>query len=170
MNTQQNMEERLWEYIDGSSSLEEKTAIEKLLEANLQWKEKYHELLELHQLVQSSAIEEPSMRFTKNVMEEIAKHHIAAATKTYINKKVIWGIASFFFIIILAMLAYGFGQMDWSSGSNHSELPFDVPKIDLSKFFNNNYLNVFLMISVVFGLFVLDRFLSERKKSFHKNA
>ena len=47
-------------YIDGQSSIEERSAIEKLIEANKQWKEKYHELLELHQLVQSSALEAPS--------------------------------------------------------------------------------------------------------------
>ncbi len=56
-----NIEDRLWEYIDGLSSNEEKSTIEKLLETNQQWKEKYHELLELHQLVQLSALEEPSI-------------------------------------------------------------------------------------------------------------
>jgi len=63
-----NIDDRLWEFIDGQSSKEEKSAIEKLIETNKQWKEKYHELLELHQLVQSSSLEEPSLRFTRNVM------------------------------------------------------------------------------------------------------
>ena len=54
-----NIDDRLWEFIDGQSSMEEKSAIENLIETNKQWKEKYHELLELHQLVQSSTLEEP---------------------------------------------------------------------------------------------------------------
>ena len=83
-----NVDDRLWEFIDGQSSIEEASAIEKLIETNKQWKEKYRELLELHQLVQSSALEEPSLRFTKNVMEEIAKYQIAPAAKTYINNKI----------------------------------------------------------------------------------
>ena len=35
MNTQENIEDRLWDYIDGVSSIEEKSTIEKLLEADV---------------------------------------------------------------------------------------------------------------------------------------
>src|SRR5258706_2629812 len=82
-----SMEGRLWSYSDGTTSVEETSIVERLVKENQEWKEKYCELMELHQLVQSSSLEEPSMRFTKNVMEEIAKYHIAPATKNYINKK-----------------------------------------------------------------------------------
>src|SRR4030095_16262139 len=119
-----NIDDRLWEYIDGQSSIEEKSAIEKLVETNKQWKEKYGELLEIHQLMQSSSLEEPSLRFTKNVMEEIAKYQIAPATRTYIDKKIIWGIGIFFITLILGFLIYGFSQVNWQSTGNEN-LPFD---------------------------------------------
>ena len=164
---EREMEDRLWNYIDGQSTVDEKTTIEKLLETNRQWKEKYHELLEVHQMMQNAELEEPSLRFTKNVMEEIARYRIAPATKTYINKRIIWGIASFFFVLIFGMLVYGFGQLNWSSGNGSSNLPVDLAKIDLSRFFNNTYLNVFIMITVVFGLFVIDRVLTQWKKDLH---
>lgn len=167
---ERGMEDRLWNYIDGQSTVDEKTTIEKLLETNRQWKEKYHELLEVHQIMQNAELEEPSLRFTKNVMEEIARYHIAPATKTYINKRIIWGIASFFFVLIFGMLVYGFGQLNWSAGNGSRNLPVDLTKIDLSRFFNNTYLNVFIMITVVFGLFVIDRVLTQRKKDLHKEA
>ena len=48
-----NIDDRLWEYIDGSGSAEERSSIEKLLETNREWKEKYHELLEVHQLMEN---------------------------------------------------------------------------------------------------------------------
>jgi hypothetical protein len=163
------MEHRLWEYIDGLSSGEQKSIIEKLLETNAQWKEKYHQLLELHQLVQSSALEEPSLRFTKNVMEEIAKYHIAPATKTYINKRIIWGIATFFILLIVGFLIYGFGQVDWNVKTD-TNLPVDLTKIDFSKFFNNTYVNIFMMINVVLGLMLLDRYLDSKKKKMEKEA
>jgi len=81
-------EQRLWDYIDGISSPSEKTVIEQLLEANAEWRAKYHELLDVHQLMQSSELEQPSMRFTKNVMDEIARLQIAPATSSYINKNI----------------------------------------------------------------------------------
>lgn len=168
------MDERLWEYIDGLSSAEEKSSIEKLLETNRQWKEKYHELLEINRLIQTSAMEEPSLRFTKNVMEEIAKYNIAPATKTYIDKKIVWGIGIFFFTLILGFLIYGFSQVNWQA-SGSSDLPFDISKIELSKvdfskFFNNTYVNIFMMINVVLGLMLLDRFLASKRKNIHKEA
>src|SRR5690349_8004057 len=86
----EGMEARLWAYIDGLS--EEASLIEKLVAENREWKEKYAELLDVHQLMGATELEEPSLRFTKNVMEEIARYQIAPATKEYINKKIIWGI------------------------------------------------------------------------------
>ena len=166
---QQNIEQQLWSFIDGSSSKEEISAIEKLLESNLEWKNKYHELLDVHQLLKSAELEQPSLRFTKNVMEEIAKYHIAPATKKYINKRVIWGIAAFFFTLIIGFLAYGFGQVDWSAQSD-TKIPFDLSQIDISKFFNNNFVNGFMMVNVLLGLVLLDRVLANKRKKFHKQA
>ncbi len=163
----EGIESRLWDYIDGTSSAGEKSTIEKLLESNLEWKTKYHELLEVHQLMQATELESPSLRFTKNVMEEIAKIHIAPATKTYINKKIIWGIAFFFIALMAGFLIYGFGQMDWTS-SQSSTISEKLNKIDLSKFFSNTWVNVFMMINVVLGLFLLDNYLSNKRKEFKK--
>src|SRR5689334_8231251 len=112
------MEVRLWEYIDGLASESQKAAIEKLIGENAEWRAKYHELLDVHQLIGSAELEEPSLRFTKNVMEEIARYHIAPATRNYINKKVIWGIAVFFIVLIVGFLVYGFGQVDWHAAGD----------------------------------------------------
>lgn len=159
-------EDRLWDYIDGISSPGEKIAIEKLLESNAEWRAKYHELLEVHQLMQSSELEEPSMRFTKNVMDEIARSQISPATKNYINKNIIRGIAACFIVLIIGFLIYGFGQITWETGEN-SYFP-DISKMDFSKFFNNTYMNIFLMINVILGLFLLDRYFADKRQKYKK--
>ncbi len=169
MNTQRNIEERLWEFIDGHSSLEEKTVIERLLQTDAEWKAKYSELLEVNEMLQSSELEAPSMRFTKNVMEEIAKMHIAPATKSYINKRIIWGIGLFFMTMLVAILVYGFSQMDWSTGES-SAIADKLSKIDYSKFFNNTWVNAFMMINVLLGLVLLDNYFSNKRKQFRKEA
>ena len=164
------MEGRLWEYIDGSGSAEKRSIIEKLLADNQQWKEKYRELLELHQLVQTSSLEEPSMRFTKNVMEGIAKYQIAPATRTYIDKKIVWGIGIFFITLILGFLIYGFSQVNWNTDAGDSGRIVGVTNVDYSKFFNNTYVNIFMGINVVLALMLLDRFLASKKKHMPKEA
>jgi hypothetical protein len=169
MNIQQPIEERLWNYIDGLSSADEKSVIERLLESNAEWKAKYHELLEVHQLIQSTELEEPSMRFSKDVMEKIAQFHIAPATKTYINEKIIWGLGLFFILLFVGFMIYGFGQVDWHTGNNDAFLD-NINKVHLNKFFNNTWVNVFMMISVVLGLFLLDNYLSNKRKAFRKEA
>jgi len=169
MDTQQNIENKLWEYIDGRCAADERTVIEQLLENDRLWKQKYNELLEIHHLMQSSELEEPSMRFTKNVMEQIAKFHITPATKTYIDKKIIWSIAAFFILLFTAFLIYGIGQLDWSTKSD-SNISIDFSKVDYSKIFSNTYVNIFMMINVVLGLFLLDNYFSQKRKKMRKEA
>jgi hypothetical protein len=161
-----DMDERLWNYIDGTSEVAERSAIEQLIQTNAEWKAKYHDLLDVNSLLQSSELEEPSLRFTKNVMEEIARLHIAPAAGSYINNRVIWGIGIFFITVILGFLVYGFGQIDWSSSDG--KMPVDFGKIDYSKFFNNTYMNIFIMINVVLGLFLLDRYFANKRKKFRE--
>ena len=165
MNTQQQMEERLWSYIDGVSEADERSAIDKLLQSNVEWQSKYRELLDVHQLLKQTELEEPSLRFTRNVMEEIARAQIAPATKNYINKKIINALGAFFVTMVIGFLIYGFAQVDWSAASSNSKsiVPVDFGKLDFSKFFNNTYVNAFMMINIVLGLMLLDRYLTKKK-------
>jgi hypothetical protein len=167
MNTQQNMDERLWEYIDGACPAEEKLFIEQLITDNREWKAKYDELLELHALLENHLeLDEPSMRFTQNVMEEIGKHYIAPAAKSYINKRVVWGIAAFFILSILGFLIYGFAQINWSQSTGNSFIDkIDYSKLDYSKILNSTSATIFMMINVVLGLVWLDMYLGRKKKS-----
>ncbi len=169
-----NQDERLWNYIDGTANASERTLIEQLLENNAQWKAKYQELLEVNKLLQSSEMEAPSMRFSKNVMEEIAKMQIAPSTRSYINNRIIWGIGFFFIALFAGFIIYGFAQMGLSNGEegeiSKNISKFDVSKFDISKFFSNNWVNAFMMINVVIGLFLLDNYLSNKRKAFQKEA
>ncbi|HEY6062550.1 MAG TPA: hypothetical protein VIV35_03015 [Chitinophagaceae bacterium] len=166
MNMQHNIEERLWNYIDGTAAADEKTMIDKLVETDNAWKAKYHELMQVNELLKSSELDAPSLRFSKNVMEEIAKLHIAPATKTYINKKIIWGIGFFFIALIVGFLIYSVGQIDWAAPNTTTDKY--IGKVDLSKIFSNTWVNVFMMINVVLGLILLDNYFSTKRKEFRK--
>src|SRR5262245_56772090 len=127
-----DMEQQLWNYIDGRSSAEERSVIEKFLQEHAEWKAKYHELLEVDSLIHSSELEQPILRFTKNVMEEIVRLQIAPATKTYINRKIIWGLGIFFVAMVLGFLVYGFGQVDWSAPGD-TTITDNLNKININK-------------------------------------
>lgn len=169
------MADRLWDYIDGLSSPAERSAVETFIAANQEWQRKYRELLDVHQLLVGSELEEPSMRFTKNVMEEIARHHVAPATTTYVNKNIIRGIGAFFLTMIAGLLVYCFATIKWpstgssssdliSSYSNSLEKNSPLEKINWGKLFSSSYVTAFMLIAVVSGLILLDLYLQRKKQ------
>jgi hypothetical protein len=165
MNTPSNIEETLWNYIDGTMSEQELDFVEELIRTNQEWRLKYAELMDIHQLMQDNAdLEQPSMRFTQNVMEEISRLYISPATRNYINKNVIWGIAIFFLTTIFGLLVYGLGQIDWSQPSSGNMPEMQVPAVDWSKMFSGTYINVFIMVNIVLGLMLLDMYFTKKKK------
>lgn len=171
MNTQQQMEERLWSYIDGLSEADERSAIEQMLQSNVEWQSKYKELLDVHQLLHQTELDAPSMRFTRNVMEEIAKLQIAPATRNYINRKIIYGLGGFFVVMIVGFLIYAFGQVNWAEASGSgTSIPVDFGKLDFSKVFDNTYVNIFMMLNIVLGLMLLDRYLTKKKNEAFNSA
>ncbi|SHE85995.1 hypothetical protein [Flavisolibacter ginsengisoli] len=165
------IEVKLWEYIDGLAKADEMSAIEKLVQENAEWKAKYQELLEVHESLNLVELEQPSLRFTKNVMEEIARLQIAPAAKQYINSKIIWGIGGFFITVIVSFLVYGLAQIDWSTSQSVNTGVLDkITDADYTKVFNNTFVNVFIMLNVVLGLMLFDRYLNDKKKKLMKEA
>ncbi len=168
---EQQMEEQLWSYIDGSATAAEKIVVEKMLATNDEWKARYQEQLELHQLLMNETeLEQPSLRFSKNVMDAITGLEPKAATSTYINKNIIRSIAAFFIVTIGGLLVYYFSQVEWSTSPGGSSIiPFStesikLPQFDYSKLFSSSVINIVLMITIVLGLMVFDGIL-RRKKS-----
>jgi len=168
------MEERLWDYIDGLGSPAERSAIEALIAENREWQEKYRELLNVHQLLNTSEMEAPSMRFTKNVMEEISRYHVAPATKTYINKNIIRSIGAFFLAMITGLLAFVFSQLKWSGANSGAASPYNkfvdsasslgAEKLGWLKTFNSTWTIAFMLVVIVLGWVMLDMYLTQKKE------
>jgi hypothetical protein len=164
MNTPENIEEKLWNYIDGTVDEKERGFIGQLLQTNQEWKAKYAELMEVHQLMKENIdLDHPSLRFTQNVMEEISRLYITPATRNYINKNVIWGIGIFFLTTIVGLLIYGFGQIDWSQPETGNIPQIPINNVNWGQMFSGTYINVFIMVNIVLGLMLLDMYLTKKK-------
>jgi hypothetical protein len=166
----QEMEKLIWEYIDGQLSSAEKENIARHLAEDPEWQIKYNELKTIHALLQHEDLEMPSLRFTKNVMEEIAQYQVAPATKNYINKNVIRGITAFFLIMIGGLFIYFIGQLHWAGNPSGSLLPaynFDASKLNWGRLLNNTYVNIFIGINVILALILVDKYMQGRKNASH---
>ncbi len=86
-----NMEERIQAYIDKECNEEERLFIEQKINNDESWSRLYRSMQAMHELL-SIGLEtmEPSMRFSKNVMEEVAGLQIAKPTRQYLNPMVHW--------------------------------------------------------------------------------
>jgi hypothetical protein len=166
----QEMEKLIWEYIDGHTSPVEKERITRHIAEDPDWQIKYEELKRIYVLLQQEELEMPSLRFTKNVMEEIAQFHVAPATKNYINKNVIRGITAFFLIMIGGLFVYFVGQLHWVNNPTGSLLPayhLNANKLNWGKLLNNTYVNIFIGINVILGLILIDKFMQGKKNAAH---
>lgn len=164
MNT---IEEQLWSYIDGNCSNAEKIEIEAKIAANLQYSNIYKELLLVHDELSSLELDEPSMSFTRNVMEQVNLELKPVALKTKVDHRIIYGIGGIFVLSLLAILSYVVASADLS-------FKFDAPQLNFSlyesKIITPTTIKIFLMVDLILALIYIDSFLRKRKDSTQKKG
>ena len=154
------IEEQLWDYIDGISTAEEKAVIDANLATDLKWKEIYQELLAVNAQLNTLDFEEPSMSFTRNVMDKVNLELKPVALKTKVDNRIIYTIAGFFLASILGIFAYAIYISDASFTLDTSKFNFSF---DTGKLFSPLALQAFIFVDVVLLLLYLDSFLRKGK-------
>jgi hypothetical protein len=160
-----NIEEKLWNYIDGIGSPAERQAISMLIEQDEVYREKYKELQALNTEFANMELDEPPMAFTYNVMETIRNEYAMQPLKARVDLRIVKGIGLFFGLIISAILVYVLVSVHWSaaiSGGNTTH--FVIP--DITRFLSSPVMESFMFFDVVLALYILDGYL--RKKSHTK--
>jgi hypothetical protein len=156
-----SMEEKLWNYIDGSCTADEQKAIALLIERDEMYRLKYNELLQLNQEFASIELDEPPMAFTYNVMENIRAEHAQKPLKAAIDKRIIWGISAFFILTMAALILYALSLINWSGESNF-KMPGQLNVAQVKSYFSGPLVKGFLFFDVVMGLFLLDHLLRNK--------
>jgi len=157
------IEQQLWEYIDGICDGADTQRISLLITTNALWKEKYQYLIALHESIAGIEGDQPSLRFTKNVMDAVSTAHIVRATKQYFNMGVIRGIAALFILALVAVLVYAIAL-----AKPHAGNAAVFPKLNLTRLFSSGFLDLIVCINIVLGLAFADLLL--RKKRLHPSS
>ena len=160
-----SIEEKLWDYIDGTCTTDEQKAISLLIETDKAYNDKYNELLQLNNEFVNMELDEPSMPFAYNVMEAIRAEHAQKPLKATINSYIIKGIAAFFILTIAGLFFATFTTIDWyasAATANSLQLP------ELNSLLNSNVLTIFLFFDTVIGLLFLDIYLRKRRLLKHQ--
>ncbi len=161
-----HIEEKLWDWLDGQCSDAEQKALQQLVNTEPAWKARYDELQQLHLSLQHDMeLMDPSMRFAKNVMEQIALRSLHTTAKNYLNNKIIYTIGGLFVTFLVGVVVYAFAMVDWASGNkSNTSLPVvDFSKLDFSNLLSGPYGSLGMMVIVVLAMVLFDKYLSQRK-------
>lgn len=155
------IEEEIWDYIDGTGSEAEQAAIELKIKTDAFYAETYASFLSVHKQLGNIDLDEPSMAFTRNVMDKVALEVAPASLKTKTDKRIIYCISAFFIFSLGALLAYAVYNAK-----------IELPKYDFrfssKALFSSNFITGFLFADLVLGLVYLDYLL--RRKSVDKTT
>ena len=159
----QPIEVQLWNYLEGTASPQEIIFIEHMIATDLIWQAHYKQLQDFNQLLATQIyLDQPSMRFSKNVMEQIVTLQALPSTFHYINKNIIRSIAAVFIFTLIALLGYGYFIINPTPIPNTVSLPVDinngfVNNINFKLLLSSSWLNLFMMANIVLLLALLER-------------
>jgi len=151
-----NMEEKLWQYIDGTCSNDERLAIAALIEKDAAWRAAYNNIFTINDDVSALTLDEPSMAFSYKVMEGIRAQEAAKPLKTATNTYVIGAIAGFFILAIIIIMMF---LLINGGGNVNVNLPA------FSVLTNSSAIKVFFYTDVILLLFFVDTFLRRKRSS-----
>ena len=163
-----NVEEILWDYIDGNCTADEQKAISTLIEGDEAYRLKYQELLNLNISFSAMELDGPPMAFTYNVMEAIRTEHAQIPLKAAINKRIIKSITIFFVFTITILLVFTLANVRLSGISIPENVISEVKIPDLGKYTTKPVILGFLFFDLVLALYLFDNFL--RRKNLQQKA
>ena len=163
-----NLEDKIWDYIDGFATVQERIDLEAFLKQNPQAQEKFDELNAINLDFKDLELDQPSMSFSANIMREINSPLSKSAT---IDKRIIYAIGGLFGVAIAACFLVVLFNIDWSTSSGFN-YKFEFPNLSFSNTllaFTEKYQYLFygfLMFDLAVLLKFIDGYLSNRKENY----
>lgn len=157
MQAFEEIEMQLWDYIDNRCSDEERRRIAALVAGDALWKKMYDDLIQVNAMFKTAEAEQPSLRFTKNIMEALGTETVAPRSAKYLSHRFIKGIAGSIIACMAALLIYLLAIADWSLTT-----PAVRRKIDTGWLFNTDVQQVILIIIVILSLLLADSLLRRK--------
>ncbi|NRB52233.1 MAG: hypothetical protein HRU41_31455 [Saprospiraceae bacterium] len=154
----------IWRFIDGDCDEAETKALLQRIEDDPEFKQAVEERRQLDEAFGSLELEQPSMRFTTNVMEHLPMLYQQLPTQHLLGPawvKAFWSGLTF---LMLGTIGLGFFSPEAATTSSGS---FSPESIDISKLLFLPYKTAIILLSISITsifLVLLDKQLSKRRK------
>lgn len=149
------IEEQLWNYIDGNCTVEELAHIKARLLVDEQYQKVYEELLAVNKALTQLDFEEPSMSFSRNVMGQVNLEIKPVALKTKVDNRIVYSIMAFFLLSMLSILGYVISQSDVNFSPSLLKTNF---QFDTEKILTPTFIKVFFITDVILLLLFIDSY------------
>jgi len=115
---------------------------------------------ELTELLKGMELEEPSMSFTRNVMEQVKLEKLPVSLKTRVDNRIIYGIAAIFGVFIAGVIIYAIANT--TTSYKLPELKVDFSEV-VGKTLTPGFLIAFLFVDVIIALVYFDSILRRKR-------
>lgn len=105
------IEEQIWSYIDGDTDAETRQEIAAKIENDENYRKVYQELISFHRQLGGMELDEPSMSFSRNLLEVLQQEAAPVTLQTRVNHHFIYVIGGLFVLAALSILIYSFSQI-----------------------------------------------------------
>jgi len=157
------IEEEIWDYIDGNSNAEQRLVVETKIASDPVYRSLYEELLEINTQMTGLELEEPSMSFTRNVMEQVKLEIAPVSLKTKVDKRIIYSISAFFICAMLGIVGYIIANSNFTFQSFKFGSLLSSGQLDFSKYVTPTFIKVFLFVDLLLAFAYLDSFLRRKR-------
>jgi len=155
------MEEALRLYIGGDCTAEDMQRIEQRLEQDARWRTRLDELFaEETGTPVLLETDEPSLRFTRDVMDAIGNARPAPATAKYVNPAILKGLGILFAVCIVLSITGLLLNINWSAPSVLPALHTKAP--DMGALFNSTTFYALTALTLLTALVLADTALRKR--------
>lgn len=159
MEQREEIEMLFWEVIDGTAGEAEQARAAALLASSAEYRRWFEELKVLQQSIRETEPEQPSLRFSRNVMEHITASKPARPIRQYYNPWVL-GLLGVFFVLALGMGLLSLWQEPAAAGK--TAIAWKTPS--WLQGWDPEWSSYFLFAAVPVGLLLLDALFHRRRR------
>jgi hypothetical protein len=154
------IEEQIWDYIDSSGTAGHRLEIERKIATDETYRSVYTELSAIHQQIGEISLDEPSMSFSRNVMEMVNLEMPPVSLKTKVDNRIIYSIAAFFILAMAVILVYVVSNIQLTMPKMTLTISMDQY---LGQYVSPVFIKSFLFIDTIIGFLYLDRLLRRKR-------
>ena len=150
-------EQRIWDFIDGSCTAEERAKVRSMIHTDAEWRSLYDQAMALQKTLYTIEPVSPSPHFVKEIMEKVDEEVQQQPAKT-INRGVIFSVV-LIFAVCLALAVIGSAAKGWPPGQHWPTSSPVFPRVTSDQ----TVTMMLIFVTIILALRLVEKLLAARE-------